>query len=132
MSLLDRLDVPEAKSRASTRPTARPRVTASRAQPAPTTPPPMTRTSTSVPARAVRAASREPGESAVMSVHVHPVERPLHGFLPATVSLLTLLGRPLRLPALGFVPVLPELVGVLPEADRQTRGVRRAQSRRLG
>ena len=38
MSLLDRLDVPDAQSRASTRPVDRPRVTASSAVPAPTTP----------------------------------------------------------------------------------------------
>src|SRR6266851_2182310 len=45
MSLLDRLEVPEARSRASTRATRRPRDAASRAAPAPVTPPPMTSTS---------------------------------------------------------------------------------------
>src|SRR5216684_2514103 len=45
MSLLDRLEVPEARSRVSTRATRRPRDAASRAAPAPVMPPPMTRTS---------------------------------------------------------------------------------------
>src|SRR5260370_18228139 len=45
MSLLDRLEVPEARSRASTRATRSPRDAASRAAPAPVTPPPMTSTS---------------------------------------------------------------------------------------
>ena len=43
--LLERVDVPLAQSCASTMPTRRPRVTASRAMPAPVTPPPITRTS---------------------------------------------------------------------------------------
>ena len=64
MSLLDRLDVPEAKSRASTSPTDSPRVAASSADPAPTTPPPMTRTSSSVSAIACSASSRAAGDSA--------------------------------------------------------------------
>ena len=47
-----RLEVPEAKSRASTSATFSPRVAASRAAPAPTTPPPMTTTSNcSLPSR---------------------------------------------------------------------------------
>ena len=41
------LDVPDAMSRASTSPTRSPRVAASRAMPAPVTPPPITRTSSS-------------------------------------------------------------------------------------
>ncbi len=44
MSLLDRDEVPDAKSLASTSPTDSPRVAASRATPAPTTPPPTTST----------------------------------------------------------------------------------------
>src|SRR5688572_7244886 len=64
MSLLDRLEVPEAKSRASTSPTERPRVAASRAAPLPTTPPPTTSTSSSVELMASSAASRACGESA--------------------------------------------------------------------
>ena len=63
MSLLERLDVPEAKSRASTSPTDRPRVAASRAAPAPTTPPPMTRTSSSLAAIALSDSSRAAGDS---------------------------------------------------------------------
>ncbi len=47
MSLLERLEVPAAQSRASTRPVASPRVAASSAMPAPTTPPPTTSTSSS-------------------------------------------------------------------------------------
>src|ERR1051326_7142099 len=56
MSLLDRDEVPAAKPLASTRPTESPRVAASRATPAPTTPPPTTSTWCSVPARAASAA----------------------------------------------------------------------------
>src|SRR5487761_1484995 len=58
MSLLDRDEVPEAKSLASSSPTDRPRVAASRATPAPTTPPPTTRTCCSRAARAASAAAR--------------------------------------------------------------------------
>src|SRR5918996_414317 len=72
MSLLDRLDVPEAKSRASTSPTDRPRVAASRAAPLPTTPPPTTRTSSSVELMASRASSRACGESATDLMVVVP------------------------------------------------------------
>ena len=43
----ERLEVPEAQSRASTIPTRRPRVAASSALPVPTMPPPMTRMSSS-------------------------------------------------------------------------------------
>ena len=46
MSLLDRLEVPEAKSRCSTTATLSPRVTASNAHPMPVMPPPTTNTST--------------------------------------------------------------------------------------
>ena len=69
MSLLERLEVPAAKSLASTRVTVRPRDAASRAAPAPTTPPPMTNTSISLSPRVVydgRALSRHrdhPGQS---------------------------------------------------------------------
>src|SRR5687768_1994519 len=45
MSLLERLEVPEAKSRASSSATDNPRLAASSAQPAPVAPPPMTTTS---------------------------------------------------------------------------------------
>src|SRR5580693_5854542 len=68
MSLLDRDEVPEPKSRASTSPTESPRVAASRATPAPTTPPPTTRTWCSVPASAVSAAARSAGPSLVVAV----------------------------------------------------------------
>src|SRR4249920_2743955 len=49
MSLLDRDEVPDDQSRASTSAVSKPRVTASTAVPAPTTPPPMTSTSNSRP-----------------------------------------------------------------------------------
>src|SRR4051812_5072014 len=121
MSLLDRLDVPDAQSRASTRPTVSPLVTASRAAPAPTTPPPTTRMSSSVPldssasafsrnwgpnfgdrigvtpfrGRGRPAAGRRPPDHRVTrspaSVHVDPVERALHGLLPLRVALFPLL-----------------------------------------
>ncbi len=63
MSLLERLEVPEAQSRASTRPVDRPRVTASSAVPAPTTPPPTTRMSSSRSAIAASASARSSGPS---------------------------------------------------------------------
>src|SRR5580693_7300314 len=64
MSLLDRDEVPEAKSLASTSPTDRPRVAASRATPAPTTPPPTTSTWCSWAASAASAAARSASPSA--------------------------------------------------------------------
>src|SRR5260370_30733932 len=63
MSLLDRDEVPEPKSLASTKPTDRPRVAASSATPAPTTPPPTTSTWTSLAASTPSAASRSSGPS---------------------------------------------------------------------
>src|SRR3954452_1373072 len=62
-SLDDRLEVPEAKSRASSRPTLSPRVAASTAEPAPTMPPPTTRMSSSVSLSAAIAAARSAGPS---------------------------------------------------------------------
>src|ERR1700754_1088202 len=100
MSLLERLDVPEAKSRASTRPTDRPRGAAAGALPEPTTPPPTTSTSSSASASAASADSRYSGDKKVMSVHVHPIEGPFDGFLPPPIPLLALFIRPRRLPAL--------------------------------
>ena len=66
MSLLDRDEVPDPKSRASTRPTVRPRVTASSATPAPTTPPPTTSTCCSALASRASAALRCAGPSWVL------------------------------------------------------------------
>ncbi len=63
MSLLDREEVPEPKSLASTRPTDSPRVAASSATPAPTTPPPMTSTWCSVLVSSASAAARSSGPS---------------------------------------------------------------------
>src|ERR1039457_3929660 len=67
MSLLDRDEVPEPKSLASTRPADRPRVAASSATPTPTppptTPPPTTSTCCSVLVSAVSAAARSSGPS---------------------------------------------------------------------
>src|SRR6478609_5592488 len=57
-SLLDREEVPEAKSRASTSATFKPRVAASRAAPVPVAPPPMTTTSKTSFSRRERAARR--------------------------------------------------------------------------
>ncbi|MEK8225812.1 hypothetical protein NKG05_06640 [Oerskovia sp. M15] len=55
--MLDRLDVPEAQSWASTIAVDSPRVTASRAIPAPVTPPPITRTSSSASALVLAASA---------------------------------------------------------------------------
>src|SRR5260370_26128620 len=63
MSLLDRDEVQEPKSLASTKPTDRPRVAASSATPAPTTPPPTTKTCGSSRASAVSAVVRSSGPS---------------------------------------------------------------------
>src|SRR5450755_3204156 len=143
MSLLDRLDVPLAQSRASTRAVVRPRVTASSAQPAPTTPPPMTNTSTSYSVIAVTASARDAGDSASTtmplprvcyhrSVDLHPVQRTLNRFLPACVTLFPLPTIPLWLPAPASVPVGPELAGARPEPCAQAGGIRGAERGRLG
>src|SRR6202034_3682556 len=108
MSLLDRLDVPLAQSRASMIAVDRPRVTASSALPAPTTPPPTTSTSSSFSAIRAIASRRPVGDSAVTaglpcrcrSVDLYPVKRAVDRLLPAAVAGLPLLGRPPRLPAL--------------------------------
>src|SRR3954471_18572835 len=64
MSLLDRLEVPAAQSRASSSATESPRLAASSAAPAPVTPPPMTRTSTTSSGSRSRSARRRSGDSA--------------------------------------------------------------------
>src|SRR5690348_14349445 len=65
MSLLDRLEVPAAQSRASSSATDSPRLAASRAAPAPVTPPPITSTSTTSSGRRARSSARRAGESSV-------------------------------------------------------------------
>src|SRR5487761_1695963 len=114
MSLLDRLEVPLAQSRCSTIAVVRPRGTASSALPAPTTPPPTTRTSTSFSAIRAIASRRPDGDSAVTvrffflpserSVDLYPVQGAFHRLLPAVVAGGPLPGVRLRLPALGLVP----------------------------
>src|ERR1039458_396061 len=123
MSLLERLDVPLAQSLASTIAVVSPRVTASSALPAPTTPPPKTSPSTAPTAMRSIASSRADGDkfpadmsSVTRSVDLHPVECALYCLLPACITFLALLFIPLRVPALGFVPVDLELAGVRPEA----------------
>ncbi len=69
-SLDDRLDVPEAKSRASTSPTFRPRLAASSAAPAPTTPAPITRTSNCSSSRRRSATARYSGPSATAVIAI--------------------------------------------------------------
>ena len=139
--------MPEAKSRASTSPTLRPRVAASSAAPAPTTPPPIT--STSRGSRGHLAAARRrgpPGRAGVARVACPVVGcGRLFGHSTSTQSRVRVTAfcqpaypssrcssRPLRLPPLVLVPVLPQLLGVLPEADGQPGGVRRAERRGLG
>src|ERR1700727_1796159 len=75
MSLLDRLDVPAARSRASTRPTRRPRDAASRAAPAPVIPPPITRTS-SGPALSFRIASSRSRATRTPGIETAPPQPP--------------------------------------------------------
>src|ERR1700742_2311985 len=112
MSLLDRLDVPLAQSRASTIAVVRPRVTASSAVPAPTTPPPTTRTSSSFSAIRAIASRRPAGDSVVTagfslslrSVDLYPVQRAFHRLLPPAVAARPLLLYPLSTPLLGLVP----------------------------
>src|SRR5699024_9227510 len=58
ISLDEREEVPEAQSEASTRPTFSPRLAASKAAPAPLTPPPTTSTSRGLSAVAERSRSR--------------------------------------------------------------------------
>src|SRR5215213_7187583 len=64
MTLLDVLDVPAPRSRASTSPTDSPRVAASSAAPAPVIPPPTTRTSSSPDPSRSSAVRRAGGSSA--------------------------------------------------------------------
>src|SRR5450759_3433962 len=134
MSLLDRLEVPLAQSRASTIAVVSPRVTASSALPAPTTPPPTTSTSSSCSVIRAIASSRAAGDSSATtsSVDLHPVQRALHGLFPARISFFPLLLVPLRQPALRLVPVDLELVGVRPEARGQASGVGGAERGGLG
>jgi hypothetical protein len=65
ISLLERLDVPAAKSRLSTRATDRPQLAASRATPQPVTPPPTTSTSKVSAAKRSKARLRASGPSHV-------------------------------------------------------------------
>src|ERR1700733_6940028 len=140
MSLLDRLDVPLAQSRSSTIAVVRPRVTASSALPAPTTPPPTTRTSISFSAIRAIASRRPAGDSAVTtgfsrrcrSVDLYPVKGAVDRLLPARVAFGPLLLVPLRQPALGLVPVGAELIRVGPEAGGQAGRVRGAERGGLG
>src|SRR5580765_7493647 len=141
MSLLDRLDVPLAKSRASISPVDRPRVTASSAAPQPTTPPPTTRTSSSMPERSrSRAVVRLAGERVIrrapvcsleVSLDVDPVQGALDGLAPPGIPAASTLLAPRGLPPLGLLPVLPQLIGAGPESGRQTCSVCRAESGRL-
>src|ERR1051326_2518315 len=111
MSLLDRLEVPLAQSLASTMAVVSPRVTASRALPAPTTPPPTTRMSSSDSVILLMASARLAGDSPVTGlVDLHPVQRALDRLLPASVSVRPLLIIPLGVPPLRFVPVRRQLV----------------------
>ena len=63
------------------------------------------------------------------SVDVDPVQRPLHRLLPARVAGRALVLAPCGRPALVLLPIGPKVIGVLPEPDRQARGVRGAQAR---
>src|ERR1022692_211260 len=134
MSLLDRLEVPLAQSRASTNAVVSPRLTASSALPAPTTPPPTTSTSSSCSVIRAIASSRAAGDisAATGSVALHPVQRALHGLFPACIPFFPLLLIPLGQPALGLVPVDLELVGVRPETGGQARGIGGAERGGLG
>src|ERR1700722_13304737 len=107
MSLLDRLEVPLAQSRASTIAVVRPRVTASSALPPPTTPPPTTRMSSSFSAIRAIASRRPAGDSAVTvgvlpsfwSIDLYPIQSAVHRLLPARVAGGPLLVVPLWQPA---------------------------------
>src|SRR5664280_1677582 len=61
------------------------------------------------------------------SVDLYPAQGSLDGHLPAGVAAGALLLGPLRSPALGLVPIRPQLVGVLPEADGQSRCIGRSE-----
>src|SRR6476659_3042584 len=133
MSLLDRLDVPLAQSLASTMAVVRPRVTASSAVPAPTTPPPTTRMSSSVSAIFLMASARLAGDIAVTGlVDLHPVQRALDRLLPASVSVRALLIIPLRRPSFRFVPVGRKFICGRPETGRQACRVGGAQGGGFG
>ena len=68
MSLLDRLDVPDAKSLASMSATLSPRDAASNAAPTPVTPPPITRISNVSSANWRSASSRCSGDNAEVNI----------------------------------------------------------------
>src|SRR5580692_43727 len=140
MSLLDRLEVPLAQSRASTMAVVSPRVTASSALPAPTTPPPTTSMSSSCSAIRAIASLRAAGDSAVTtsppmptrSVDIYPVERALYRLLPAGVAIGPLLVVPFRRPPFRLVPVGLQLAGVRPEPGGQAGRVGRTKGGGLG
>src|SRR5215467_2144440 len=133
MSLLDRLEVPLAQSLASTMAVVRPRVTASSALPAPTTPPPTTRMSSSVSAIFLMASARLAGDIAVTAlVDLHPFQRALDRLLPASVSVRPLLIIPLGGPSFRFVPVGRKFICGRPETGRQARRVGGAQGGGFG
>src|ERR1700677_255899 len=82
MSLLDRLEVPEARSRASTRATRRPRDAASSAAPAPVMPPPMTSTSNRSAASRLSVASRSRASRTPLLATAFPHQALPHQPLP--------------------------------------------------
>ncbi|SII21106.1 Uncharacterised protein [Mycobacteroides abscessus subsp. abscessus] len=97
MSFEDREEVPEAQSWASTTPTLSPRVAASKAEPAPVTPPPTTKTSSGssglVASMVCRDSSRNEGDSSPFRIALLPPEigesapwRPAEGDWPVITS----------------------------------------------
>src|SRR5688572_663890 len=127
MSLLDLLEVPLAKSRASRMPTERPRVAASSAEPAPTTPAPTTSTSSSSPDdMASSAFVRDWGEItpdfililfSSESADADPVEGAVDGRSPSGDAFGAPGRGPGRLPPPVLVPVGAQVVERAPEAD---------------
>src|SRR3954447_12705239 len=121
MSLDDRLDVPAAKSRASTRAVDSPRVAASSAAPAPVAPAPITTTSKISFAIRSRAASRWSGFSSprMRSVRVahNPAPRPLERPSPVRQQRLALVVGHVRLVAAVLGPHLAD-VGLGPQLGR--------------
>src|SRR3954463_14789397 len=115
MSLDERDEVPDARSRASTSATLSPRVAASSAAPVPTTPPPTIATSNSSSRKRRSAAARVVGLIAPLletgisfngrtSVRDHPATGPLQRPAPVAEQRLALVVAHLRLVALALGP----------------------------
>src|SRR3954453_12054404 len=141
MSLEDRDDVPDARSRASTSATLRPRETASSAVPVPTTPPPTMAMSNSSARMRFSASARICGliapredialQASAALVRDHPASGPLQRPAPVRQQRLALVVAHVRLVAGRLGPQRPPVV-LAPRPGRDARQVGGAEYRRVG